>query len=90
MQKFKETRDSKYMYQNELVKACFQQDMADKEYKDLSLRTGSDKVLCSKHLILLKIEIMTDIHVKLLRWFTIFFYKKSSGGAARSPNKYCY
>ena len=90
MQKFKETRDSKYMYQNELVKACYQHDMAYKDFKDLSLRTGSDKVLCNKHLILLKIQIMTDIHVKLLRWFTIFFYKKSSGGAARSPNKYCY
>ena len=90
MQKFKETRDSKYMYQNELVKACYQHDMAYKDFKDLSLRTGSDKVLCNKRLILLKIQIMTDIHVKLLRWFTIFFYKKSSGGAARSPNKYCY
>ena len=90
MQKFKETRDSKYMYQNELVKACYQHDMAYKDFKDLSLRTGSDNVLCNKHLILLKIQIMTYIHVKLLRWFTIFFYKKSSGGAARSPNKYCY
>ena len=78
------------MYQNELVKACFQHDMTYKDFKDLSLRTGSDKVLCNKHLILLKIQIMTDINVKLLRWFTIFFYKKSSGDAARSPNKYSY
>ena len=26
--KFKETRDSRYIYQNELNKACFQHDMA--------------------------------------------------------------
>ena len=28
MQKFKETRDLRYIYQNELDKACFQHDMA--------------------------------------------------------------
>ena len=27
MQKFKETADSRYIYQNELDKACFQHDM---------------------------------------------------------------
>ena len=28
MQKFKETGDSRYIYQNKLDKACFQHDMA--------------------------------------------------------------
>ena len=28
IQKFKETRDSRYIYKNELDKACFQHDMA--------------------------------------------------------------
>ena len=28
MEKFKETGDSRYIYQNELEKACFQHDMA--------------------------------------------------------------
>ena len=28
IQKFEETRDSRYIYQNELGKACFQHDMA--------------------------------------------------------------
>ena len=48
MQKFKETRDSKYVYQNELDKACFQHDMAYGDFKDLPKRTAADKVLCGK------------------------------------------
>ena len=32
IQKFKEVRDSRYVYQNALDKACFQQDMAYEVY----------------------------------------------------------
>ena len=35
-QKFKETGDSRYMYQRELDKACFQHDMAYGDFKDLT------------------------------------------------------
>ena len=45
IQKFKETRDSRYTYQNELDKACFQHDMAYGDFKDLTRRTASDKIL---------------------------------------------
>ena len=45
IQKFKETGDTKYIYKNELDKACFQHDMAYGDFKDLSKRTTSDKVL---------------------------------------------
>ena len=45
IQKFKETRDSWYNYQNELNKACFQHDMAYGDFKDLSRRRASDKIL---------------------------------------------
>ena len=45
IQKFKETGDSRYIYQNELDKSCFQHDMA---HKDLLRRTASDKVLRDK------------------------------------------
>ena len=45
VQKFKEIRDSRYIYQNELDKACFQHDMAYEDFKDLSRRTASDKIL---------------------------------------------
>ena len=44
IQKFKETGDSRYIYQNELDKACFQHDMAYGDFKDLTRRTVSDKI----------------------------------------------
>ena len=46
--KFKETVDSRYIYQNEIDKACFQQDMAYGDFKDLTRRTTSDKILRDK------------------------------------------
>ena len=36
IQKFKETRDSQYIYQNELDKTCFQHDRAYGDIKDLT------------------------------------------------------
>ena len=45
IQKFMETGDTKYIYRNELDKACFQHDMAYGDFKDLKRRTQSDKVL---------------------------------------------
>ena len=46
--KFKETGDSRYIYQNELDKACFQHGMAYGDFKDLTRRTASDKILHGK------------------------------------------
>ena len=46
--KFKETRDTSYIYKNELDKACFQHDMAYGDFKDLARRTVSGKVLRDK------------------------------------------
>ena len=48
IQKFKETVDINYIYKNELNKACFQHDMAYEDFKDLTKRTVSDKVLRDK------------------------------------------
>ena len=48
IQKFKEIGDSKYIYQNELDKACFQHDMAYADFKGLPIRTTADKVLHDK------------------------------------------
>ena len=45
IEKFKETGDTKYIYKNELDKACFQYDMAYGDFKDLTRRTAADKVL---------------------------------------------
>ena len=44
----KETRDKKFIYRNELDKACFQHDMAYGDFKDLARRTAADKVLRDK------------------------------------------
>ena len=48
IQKFKETGNSRYIYQNKLDKACLQHDMAYEDFKDLPRRTASDKVLHGK------------------------------------------
>ena len=41
IQKFIETGDTKYIYRNELDKACFQHDMAYADFKDLARRTDN-------------------------------------------------
>ena len=48
IQKFNETGDTKYVYRNELDKACFQHDMSSGNFNDLARRTASDKVLRDK------------------------------------------
>ena len=48
IQKFKKTGDTKYIYRNELDKACFQYDMAYGDFKDLAKRTASNKILRDK------------------------------------------
>ena len=48
IRKFKEKEHSRYIYQNELDKACFQHDMAYGDFKDLTRRTASDKILRDK------------------------------------------
>ena len=63
----KETVDSRYIYQNDLDQACFQLDMAYRDFKDLTRR--------ARHLILLKVQSMMDIKVDLVQWFIIFLTK---------------
>ena len=48
IQKFKETGDSIYIQQNELDNACFENDIAYEDFKDLPRTTASDKVLLDK------------------------------------------
>ena len=48
IKKFKQTGDMRYIYRNELDKACFQHDSAYADHKDLINRTKSDKVLRDK------------------------------------------
>ena len=67
IQKFTETGDSKYIYQSQLDKACFQCDMVYVNFKDLPRTTASDKVLCDKAFNLLKRRNMMDINMYLLQ-----------------------
>ena len=48
IEKIKETGDSRYIYENELDKACIQLDMSFGDFKDLNRRTIADKVLRDK------------------------------------------
>ena len=48
IEKFKETGDSQYIYQNELDKACFQHGVAYGDFKDLARRIVSDKILLDR------------------------------------------
>ena len=48
IKEFKRTGDTRYIYRNELYKACFQHDSAYADHKDLINRTEADKVLRDK------------------------------------------
>ena len=48
IQKFEETGDSRYIYQNKLNKSCFEHDVAYGDFKDFHRRTASDKILRDK------------------------------------------
>ena len=48
IKEFKRTGDTRYIYRNELDKACFQHDSTYANHKDLINRTEADKVLRDK------------------------------------------
>ena len=52
IQKLKETGDLRNIYQNELDKDCFQNDMTYGDFKHLTRRTTSDKILRDKAFII--------------------------------------
>ena len=68
IQKFKETGNSRYIYQNELDKPCFQYDMAYGYFKDLTIEEQLLIKYCVlKYLILLKIQKLMDSKRVLLQ-----------------------
>ena len=48
IQKLKERGDSRYICQNELDKVCFQHDTTYEDFKNLTRRTASEKILHDK------------------------------------------
>ena len=78
IQKVRETGDSQYIYQNELDKACFQHVMAFGDFKYLTRRTASDKILCDKGFNIAKNAKYDGYQCGLASMIYKFFDKKTS------------
>ena len=86
MQKFKETGDSRYISQNELNKACFQHDMAYEDFRGLSRRKTSDKILRDKVSNITKYPKYDGYQRGLASMVYKFFDKRSSGSGIKNEN----
>ena len=84
IQKFKETGDSRYIYKNELDKACFQQDMAYGHFKDLAKRAAADKVLRDKAFNIVKDPKYDGYQRPLASMVYKFFDNKTAGSGIES------
>ena len=80
IQKFKETGHTNYIYKNELDKACFQQDMAYGDFKDLARKRASDKFLRDKAFNIAKNPKYYGYQRGLASMVYKFFDKNSKGG----------
>ena len=87
IQKFKQTGDSRYIYKNELDKACFQHDMAYGDFKDLKNRTAADKVLSDKAFNITKNPKYDRYQRGLASMVYKFFDKKTKGSGVTLANK---
>ena len=90
IQKFKQTADSKYIYKNELDKACFQHDMANGGFKDLKKRTAADKVLRDKASNIAKNPKYDGYQRGLVSMVYKFLDKKTKGSGVTLENKSAY
>ena len=86
IQNFKETGDSRYIYQNELDKACFQHDMAFGNFKVLTRGKASDKILRDKAFNIVKIPKYYGFQRGVALMVYKFFDKKTSGGTVKNEN----
>ena len=75
----KETGDTNYIYKNELDKACFQDDMAHGDFKDLARRTASDKILRDKAFNIAKNPKYDGYQRGIASMVYKFFGKKAAG-----------
>ena len=84
IQKFKKAGDSRYIYRNELDKACFQHDMVYGDFKDLAKRTAADKVLREKAFNIAKDPKYDGYQRALASMVYKFFDKKTAGSGIKS------
>ena len=71
----KETGNLRYIYQNELDKACFQHNMVYGDFMHLNRRTTTDKVLCDKEFNIAKNPKYDGYQHGLALMVYKFFYK---------------
>ena len=79
IKEFKRTGDTRYIYRNELDKACFQQDSAYADHKALINRTEADKVLRDKAYDIASTPKYDGYQRGLASMVYKFFDKKSTG-----------
>ena len=79
IKEFKRTGDTRYIYRNELDKACFQHDSAYADHKDLINRTETDKVLRGKAYDIASNPEYDGYQRGLASMVYKFFDKKSTG-----------
>ena len=88
IKEFKRTGDTRYIYRNELDKACFQDDSAYADHKDLINRTEADKVLKDKAYDIASNPKYDGYQRGSMSMVYKFFDKKSTGsGIARNTTK---
>ena len=87
IEKFKQTGNSRYIYKNELDKACFQHDMAYGDFEDLKKGTVSDKVLKDKAFNIAKNPKYGGYQKRLASMVYKFFDKKTKSSGATLANK---
>ena len=86
IKEFKRTGDTRYVYRNELDKACFQQDSAYADHKDLINRTEADNVLRDKAYDVASNPEYDGYQRGLASMVYKFFDKKSTGSGIASAS----
>ena len=86
IKKFKQTGDTRYIYRNELDKACFQHDSSYADHKDLINRTEADKVLRGKVYDIASNPEYDGYQRSLASMVSKFFDKKSMGGGIKKDS----
>ena len=86
IQKFKETEDSRYIYKSELDKTCFQHDMTYGNFKYLTRRTASDKILRDKLFNIAKNPKYDEYERGHASMVEKYFHKKCFGSGIKNEN----
>ena len=86
IKEFKRTGDTRYIYRNELDKACFQHDSAYADHKDLINRTKADKVLRDKAYNIASNPKYDGYQRGLASMVYKFFDKRSMGSGTAKPS----